>query len=73
MYTQVRLPRESTVADVLAELSKAMEQQPAAGASGASATAPNPAAGKPLRLMEVYNSRIYKVWRGGRGCIASGH
>mmetsp|Transcript_35695 Transcript_35695/g.79387 ORF Transcript_35695/g.79387 Transcript_35695/m.79387 type:complete len:1131 (+) Transcript_35695:131-3523(+) len=42
----VRLPKNSTVGDVLVELQKQ------AGAA---------AAGRPLRLLEVYNSKIYKI------------
>jgi hypothetical protein len=43
----VRLPRDSTVGDVLSELSTRLGPE---------------YAGRRLRLLEVYHNKIYKVW-----------
>lgn len=51
----VRVPRDGTVADVLDKV--------------AAAAGPK-AAGQPLRLLEIYNSKLWKV-RGGAAVLAA--
>eukprot|EP00798_Chlamydomonas_sp_ICE-L_P022133 gene22133-29195_t len=61
----VRLPKESIVADVLDELQRAMENS--TDATAAATARANRAYGRELRLMEVYHSKLYKVYESDEG------
>eukprot|EP00798_Chlamydomonas_sp_ICE-L_P025290 gene25290-10943_t len=63
----LRLPKESLIEDVLEEFQRTMESSTDAAVSAAAVA--NRKAGRVLRLMEVYNNKVYKVleWVDGAG------